>query len=185
LERGLVPRHHLTLARRQSGQGIAQGIHYLPALLRRKRLGEFLGRPAPKRLNLRHQPRELVLSLGFLGITHPGYMGTTGGLFESRIGNFRGLRSCCLTLGLHSGVPNGLRCQFLARPAAIQDLQIQLVHERLARGEAIERADGKGRLPRLHVKRHFLIEKLACLCFDTRAPDQQRHPGAEPFVETN
>ena len=69
-------RTDLTLAARQLAQDIPQVVRHLLTLLRRKCLCELLDRPAPKRLDLRHQPGELVLILRFFGIGHTLYMAT-------------------------------------------------------------------------------------------------------------
>jgi hypothetical protein len=48
------------------------------ALLRRKCLCELLDRTAPKHIDLRDQPGELVLTLRLFGIGHAPYMATDG-----------------------------------------------------------------------------------------------------------
>ena len=55
---GTSSRTDLTLAARQLAQDIPQVVPHLLTLLRRKCLCELLDRPAPKRLDLRHQSRE-------------------------------------------------------------------------------------------------------------------------------
>jgi hypothetical protein len=64
----------LTLAACQLAEDIPQVVRNLLTLRRWKRPCELLDRTAPKHLNLRHQPRELVLILRFLGINHLPYM---------------------------------------------------------------------------------------------------------------
>jgi len=80
-------RTDLALAARQLAHDIPQVVRHLLTLLRRKCLCELLDRPAPKRLDLRHQPRELVLILRFFGISHALYMATDGVCSNQVIGN--------------------------------------------------------------------------------------------------
>ena len=92
----------LTLAARQLAQDIPQVVHHLLTLLRRKCLCELLDRTAPKYLNLRHQPSELVLILRFFGIGHTPYMAPEGVFSRPEIGNiFRSRNPCRACPAIH------------------------------------------------------------------------------------
>ena len=75
---GTSSRTDLTLAARQLAQDIPQVVRHLLTLLRREGLCELLDRAAPKRLDLRHQPGELVLILRLFGIGHTLNLATDG-----------------------------------------------------------------------------------------------------------
>jgi hypothetical protein len=106
----VVPARCLTLATRQLAHDIPQVVHNLLTLLRRKCPCEFLDRPAAKHLDLRHQPRELVLILWFFGVRHAPHMVPKGNGSSPVSGNIfrpRPAASGLAGIYLSSSLPHG------------------------------------------------------------------------------